>query len=65
MTKIIDENKNYKVSGRLLYLLFCLKQIYDLPIMINDKIQPFPEAYILCNIGRMIEEFDRMEWEEI
>lgn len=65
MARFIDEKKQYKVSGRLLYLLFCLRELYNLPIMVNDEMQPFPEAHILCNIGRIIEEFDRMEWEEV
>lgn len=70
MVKCIDRKKDYKVSGSWLEIIAELCGLYNEPYIIYNEITgktiliPF-EAKRDFLIGKLIQRFENMEWEEI
>lgn len=74
MSKKLDTQKQYMVSGILLKLIFDIASLYDEPNTnvvqkLNGEVEyhitPFPNEKRDYLIGRLVQEFENMEWEEV
>ena len=56
MIKMIDINKQYKVNGVILNLILDLSSLYQKPFQSKKR------DYL---IGRLVQEFNHCDWEEL
>ena len=70
MPKSIQTHKEYKINGKMLYFISELASMYnEQQVFIYDnndiKFIPFQSEKRDFLIGRLVHEFESLEWEEI